>query len=66
MMRTRHLIMMFLAAARIAANPGGAPQQSCSSMIPGHRAQPQTLESSPYKVEVHEFDVYTNISKHIL
>merc|ERR1719192_409012 len=44
--------MMFLAAARIAANPGGAPQQSCSSMIPGHRAQPQTLESSPYKVEV--------------
>ena len=58
--------MMFLAAARITAYPEGAPQQSCSSMIPGHRAQPQTLESSPYKVEVQEFDVYKSISKHIL
>ena len=66
MTRTRHLILMFLAAARIAAYPAGAPQQSFSGMIPGQRAQPQTLESSPYKVEVQEFDVYKSIFKHIL
>ena len=66
MTRTRHLILMFLAAARIAAYPAGAPQKSCSSMIPGHGAQPQTLESSPYKVEVQEFDVHKSISKYIL
>ena len=66
MTRTRHLILMFLAAARIAAYPRGAPQLSCSDMIPGHGAQPQTHESSPYKVEVQEFDVYKSISKGIL